>query len=358
MILLAIEPPVLTPYYAIIKWVLIIEMALVAIVGITAILFQWLLVRRRKRSMMLVHETKTYFLGLVNKKHPFAFSQFPSRLRDISAVLAAIVELDKEEKDPQWGLLKREICREYLLPQARNLIKRPHWTSKLKALRCFIHYSEHKDENAILRQLNHKIPVVRFTAAHAAIKIGTDNALFELINVMNSSSRFLRQPVREALLKGGEKTFLYVEKRLESETDPYARLSCIEIAKERMNDHIVSLIEKDLHAEHKNLRIGAIKALGHYKNPRSARLLIPLLQDPEWEVRALAARSLGYQEAKESASALETLLKDQTWWVRMNSALALKRLGSEGIEILKGLQPDTDLYAYEAAHYVLSVEGE
>lgn len=354
MIVLATGPPIFTPYYAIIKWVMIIEMILVFLVGMFGILLQGMLAKRKKRSERLQHDVTIYFRNMVEERRSFKRAKLPAQFKNISAILAAILALDREVgTKPAWQQIRDEIGMQYLLPKARRLIKRPRWTNKLKALRCFSFFSEPQDEKAIFKLLDHKIPVVRYAAAHAAAHIGTENALKELIDMMSRSTRFLRHPIHDALMKAGEKTFAYVEKRLETETNAYARLSCIEMAWERMNDHLVSLIEKDLHAEHKNLRIGAIRAFGHYKSRRSIELLLPLLHDAEWEIRALSARSLGYLEATEAAEELVKLCSDKVWWVRMNAALALKRLGNEGKSRLEGLQPDADRFAYETAQYVL-----
>ncbi|OGN57130.1 MAG: hypothetical protein A3D96_04890 [Chlamydiae bacterium RIFCSPHIGHO2_12_FULL_44_59] len=176
-----------------------------------------------------------------------------------------------------------------------------------------------------------------------------------ILDEMNQVNRFLRLPFRAALSSGDSHTFGYLESRLESDKDPFIRVSCLEVLSSHMNTHISALARKDLYTPSKNLRIAAIRALGHAPDPQNVTALLSLLKDPAWEIRAIAARSLGYLKAKEALSELTSLLKDEIWWVRINSAIALKRLGEEGKKKLEQQNPQEDKYAYQIAQYILNV---
>ncbi len=353
-----IEAPILTPYYDIITWILIIEFIAVILIGGLGLSLQGILSRRKKKKARTRGALKSTLLQMIDEKKHFTLSKFPSRLLDLSAMLAAIIEIDDQSPPPHWEVIKKEIQEQYLLPQARQYAKSPRWTQKLNAARCFALSPKAEDEQTIVHLLQHKVPIIKSVSSHAAVTIGSETSLDAILSTMNKSTHYLRHPFHDALSKGGDKIFTYLEKRLESETNPYTRVSCIEVLMNQMNDHILSLIEKDLHAEHKNLKIAAIRALGHFKSERSIQLLLPLLNDLEWEVRATAARSLGYLEAKQALQPLSDLCRDTTWWVRMNSALALKRLGKEGEQLLREQKPEVDRYAYEIAQYALSVHEE
>ena len=53
---------------------------------------------------------------------------------------------------------------------------------------------------------------------------------------------------------------------------------------------------------------------------------------------------------------MDRVLTDPSWWVRLRSALALRRLGADGVALLEARRPEDDMYAYEMAQYVLQLD--
>lgn len=274
-------------------------------------------------------------------------------LSSIPILAPMIRRIDSETTDPLWPSLRNSLIEAFLLPQAQHDAYSRRWTHRMHAIGAFLLSPDVRYEPHILHLLHDPVPLVQYTAATCAAKLGTPESTNALIDAMNRSDRFLRHPYREAFMKGNPRSFTHLEAQLERDKDPLSRVSCLEVLATRMNPHIADLAERDLYAPQKNLRIAAIRALGHFPDPKSITSLIPLLKDPEWEVRALAARSLGYLRAPEALSALIPLLSDSVWWVRLNGALALKRLGEEGKQILKRQGPQEGQLASDIAHYVL-----
>lgn len=357
--MIEIEPPVLTPYYGIVMWVMIVQAVIVVLVAAVALSMQGFLKKRREMHKKERTRLQKKLKEAVEKQAPFESLSLDKERFDVSNVLLAVMDMDKEANaHSSWSALRSHLQDTYVLPKARKLGRHLRWTSKLKAARCFANFPKSEDEDKILSFLNHKIPIIKYTAAYAAGSLGSPRAIDAILKEMNHSTRYMRHPFHEALKKGGDKVYHYLEKRLEKEKNPSTRVSCLEVLSEKMNSSIAHLLEHDLKSPHKNLKIAAIRALGHYKDRYSVGLLVPHLLDKEWEVRAITARSLGYLHAKEALSKLSKLLHDPIWWVRINAALALKRMGVEGKEHLKAQDPHKDPFAYEIARYVLALEED
>ncbi|OGN63362.1 MAG: hypothetical protein A3E80_02900 [Chlamydiae bacterium RIFCSPHIGHO2_12_FULL_49_9] len=339
--------------YEIIQWLLIIQFSIIGVHTIAALVSTPLSSFFSKRREQKLAIFKKNLLICAREKTECSLARVPPRLRKIPFLIPIMLQIDGEIKDPNWDRIKKSIFQNVLFPIAQKLTYSRKWAERIQAVGCFLYLSDKQNEKYILHLLGDSIPIVQYSAAYCAAKLGTSECVNAIINEMNRSNRFLRHPFREALLKGDDSSFEFLEARLEQDADPVARLSCLEVLSHHMNAHIADLAERDLHAPSKNLRIAAIRALGHYFDPKSHRPLIDLLKDPEWEIRAIAARALGYLKAQEALSELSSLLKDPVWWVRMNGALALKRLGEEGIKKLQQRQENQS--ADEIARYVLTL---
>lgn len=338
------------PFLELVRWFLIgqfifIGIHLLVASSLTPILSFF--AKRKKRKSMALKQT------LVHHLQQQTIPRLPRRLRVTSVLLPTLIAFDQEAKGTHWNEIKGPFFEAILFPRARKWTYSSKWTKRIEAVGCFLSFVDPKNEPYILHLLKDPIPMVQYGAAFCAAKLGTIACTNAILDAMNQSDRFLRHPFREAFFKGDERSFKYIEERLESDADPLTHVSCFEVLSQKMNSNIADLARQDLHASHKNLRIAAIRALGHFRDPKSGSALLDLLGDPEWEVRAIAARSLGYLQAKEALFQLAALLKDKVWWVRMNSALALKRLGEEGRKMLEMQNPKEDRFAYEIAQYVL-----
>ena len=104
------------------------------------------------------------------------------------------------------------------------------------------------------------------------------------------------------------------------------------------------------------LRAASARALGKLRDGHSVPVLVRLLSDPVWYVRAAAARALGALPLDKSASlALGRALRDPTWWVRAKAAQSLSLHGADGVEALISAVGGGDRYASEMALSTLAV---
>lgn len=340
------------PYFEIIQWVLIIQIAIIGFHVLFALIIAPMIRASAERKQKENAFLRGKLLTCIQQRSEWSSLKIPSYLCTIPFLLPTMIKIDEEMKDAHWDKMKAAIFKTLLLPRAQKLTYAKRWTKRIQAVGCFLFIADKTNEPYLLDLLRDSTPIIQYSAAYSAAKLGTAPCANAIIDEMNQVNRFLRLPFHEALSRGDPQIFQHLESRLENDTNSYAQVSCLEVLSDHMNAHVAELARKDLYTTNKNLRLAAIRALGHYSNPQSVSSLISLLKDPEWEIRAIAARSLGYLGAKEALSELSLLLKDKIWWVRMNSAIALKRLGNEGKKIL---EEQKDPHAYEIAQYVLKL---
>ncbi len=341
------------PSLEIVKWIMITQFVFIGLHIVLIFILRPLktfFLRRKNRNLLTI---KKKLLQCYEQRMDWSALQLPYRLCTIEFLVPVIREIDQEKKDSCWYQIRNSIFDNILFSQAKKYTYSMRWSNRIQAIGCFLLFPEEKNEPYVLHLLNDSVPLIQYSAAYCATKIGSAPCINAIIDKMNQVDRFLRHPFREALLQGNDQVFIHLEQRMEIDKNPYTHVSCLEVLSQRMNAHVAALVKEDLDSASKNLRIAAIRALGHYPDSTSVFLLINFLNDPEWEVRAIAARSLGYLKAKEALSVLTLLLKDKVWWVRMNGALALMRLGQEGRKKLEMQSPQEDKFAYEISQYVL-----
>ncbi|MGM9988065.1 MAG: HEAT repeat domain-containing protein [Bacillaceae bacterium] len=106
----------------------------------------------------------------------------------------------------------------------------------------------------------------------------------------------------------------------------------------------------------KELKLACIKYFIKIKNGKAKELLIKLLQDENWEIRALSATALNHYKEQAVRDALKEVVKDENWYVRQNAARTLFYLATskrELFDIING----TDKYASDAMLSILSEEN-
>jgi HEAT repeat protein len=93
-----------------------------------------------------------------------------------------------------------------------------------------------------------------------------------------------------------------------------------------MGPGVFEVLVDTLHSRSKDIRLGAIEALGDSGDSRAVPSLVPLLKDPDNEIRWETALALGMLDDKEVIPALRDALRDKDRFVREGAALSLERL--------------------------------
>jgi HEAT repeat protein len=103
-----------------------------------------------------------------------------------------------------------------------------------------------------------------------------------------------------------------------------------------MGPEVFGVLVENLDSRSKDIRLGAIEALGDSGDPRAVTSLTPLLQDPDNEIRWETALALGMLDDKGVIPSLKAALRDRDRFVREGAALSLERLSWSPENLLEG----------------------
>jgi len=102
-----------------------------------------------------------------------------------------------------------------------------------------------------------------------------------------------------------------------------------------MGPEVFGVLVENLDSRSKDIRLGAIEALGDSGDPRAVTPLTPLLHDPDNEIRWETALALGMLDDRVVIPALKEALRDRDRFVRNGAALSLERLSWEPENLLE-----------------------
>ena len=94
-----------------------------------------------------------------------------------------------------------------------------------------------------------------------------------------------------------------------------------------MGQEVVDFLLEALISGNKDIRLGAVEALGEIRDPTTVNPIITLLEDRDNEIRWEAALALGEIGDTSAIEPLEQTLRDCDRYVRYGAALALSKLG-------------------------------
>ena len=86
-------------------------------------------------------------------------------------------------------------------------------------------------------------------------------------------------------------------------------------------------------------------------------VLLRLLADSDWRVRAQAARALGALRCSVAVAQLTDAVRDPSWWVRYRSALALAQIGGPARSALMELTHCDDRMACDMSTLVAGLSS-
>jgi len=151
------------------------------------------------------------------------------------------------------------------------------WAMRSAVCRALGQLGQASTVPVLIDALGDEVEIVRKSAAVALGEIGDEAAVPALMDALNDSFYSVRYPAMKALVKIGAPA-----------VEPL----------------LAALGETGVAG-----RVYAIEALGEIGDRRAISVLIDVLGDPDWAIRAPAARALGSFDSGRSRTALETLLE-------------------------------------------------
>ncbi len=137
------------------------------------------------------------------------------------------------------------------------------------------------------------------------------------------------------------------------EKDPKMRLLYLDILAARFDSDVVTYIKQDLVNSDDKIRLRAVKILASFPSEETEKLILPFLEDTNYLIRAEVIKSLSVLLGNNAINYLEKALSDEEWWVRLQAALALKRMGNVGENLLKSKRSEENQRVFDVCQYAL-----
>ncbi len=272
------------------------------------------------------------------------------------AVLEVLQRVSASVSGDAWERLVTEVRRAPWLERIRRYSKSPAWWRRLSAAQAIAVVARDEDLPVLERLVSDPHAVVQLATVGALRRVDCRALVDTALRLAESSGSVVRHFLLEALAESPGLDVELVRRRLaEPRSDEEAR-TLMDLVQELARPEF--LADAIPHATNPNLevRISLARVLGRLPHPAASDTLCRLLADEAWQVRAQAAVGLGAIGAREAAVSLRDALRDPSWWVRLRAALALRRLGEDGIRMLRGFRPEEDRYGFEMSRYVLDLD--
>lgn len=335
--------------------ILVFEFGLICL-GTIAVFF-YRTIRRYKRNR--VYEArkylKDYFQVCFQTKKLSYPEGLPPDWHTLEYLIPVMEELQELYQNDLsfWPQMSDAIFEGLLLPIARREANSNSWLERHWALRCFNLAPRNRDLNIMLQFLNDPVPHNRFAIVGTLMSVADKNVIDQLLQVMATESRHSRGLYNIAFKHLSSKLLDHVREYLHSVKDVAIRRICWDILERSPQLTEFNEALKDTRRSNTSLRMSAVRFLAKFDIEQIRPLIYELLEDPQWELRALAAKIIGDKQDLQGLFKLREKLKDPKWWVRMNSALSLEKMGSAGIKVLEQIREEDDRFAYETVKYVL-----
>lgn len=216
--------------------------------------------------------------------------------------------------------------------------------------------------NFLMNNCNNKSIYVQVNVLKALANLGDYDYYIEgLKRILNSNTLMHRKIIIESLVhfnKINPKLNHELIKELNSENveldviiiNYYTSIKCGEVSS------VMYQLLEDKNTD-KEILIASIKYFleNDYKDVKD--ILIRLLNDENWEIRAISATAIRNYNGKDVINALKKSITDNVWYVRQNSARSLEFLIKDKDKILSIIDK-TDRYAYDAILNVLSEKNK
>ncbi len=235
-----------------------------------------------------------------------------------------------------------------ILRDARSLL----WWHRFDAARLLSVVGHEDDAGLIAALLDDRSPAVRLVAIDAAARLKARPLLQQELDTLHlrqdavqayQFAALARQPaiVAEALID-----------RLTPEAPVAALNSWIDMAGALASPAALDRVRELATHPAPEVRLHVARALRRHAEPDTPPVLVKLLADTDWRVRAQASRALGALRCGIAIKELAQAVRDRSWWVRYRSALALAQIGGRAREELHALMTCDDPMARDMSTLV------
>lgn len=230
-------------------------------------------------------------------------------------------------------------------PWVAKVLRRGHsmfWWRRFDAARLFSIVGGPEDVTLVAALLSDPNPAVRLVAIDAAARLGGRLVDLEL-DALPGRQDAVQQYQFAALNRHPAIVAAALVPRLRADVPPVMLNAWIDAAGASANPVALWQVRDLALHPAADVRLHVARALRRHAEPETAPVLLRLLADDDWRVRAQAARALGALRVTSAAGPLTEAVSDRAWWVRYRAALALAQIGGEArerlLEVSRGPDP-------------------
>jgi HEAT repeat protein len=240
-----------------------------------------------------------------------------------------------------------------ILKHARSRL----WWRRFDAARLLCVVGGEEDGDLIARLIDDKSPAVRLVAMDAAARLKGRPLVDHELETL---------PLRQDAVQAYQIAALSRHPRLVAEAlvarlthdAPIASLNAwIDASGALANPHALERARELASHPAPEVRLHVARALRRYADPDTPPVLLRLLADSDWRVRAQAARALGALRCGAAIAQLTEAVRDPAWWVRYRSALALAQIGGSARSALMELTQCDDRMACDMSTLVAGLSS-
>lgn len=316
------------------------------------------------RARMQQHDQRRdRYVALLSRHLAFQNCTDPitSAMTEDPAFLDALIDVRNAVAGPELETLRGIVTRHGVISRQVRRLESPFPLGR--RLRAAVALAEIGDETSatvLMDHLEDREPEIRIQAARGLGRIQWTPAIDEIVWRFSVEIPWVRTRFSDTLAGFGPKAtwpllaYIRINHRFET-TGP--ALAIRTLGQIQDLQAVKPLLEILAEANHLEIKIPAVEALGELGSPEAIPALDALAISDDWELRAKTATALGSIGDPSSTQTLRAALRDPNWWVRRNAAAAIARL-PRGIETLYEALNDTDPYAADAAAGALTDAGE
>jgi len=229
------------------------------------------------------------------------------------------------------------------------------WWHRLEAARALSLVAGPRERDAVAELLGDPHPAVQIAAAAAVPRVADPVILGQVFDRLDRLPKVVRHYLTSVLAQTRSAAGSALAERIRRDA-PFPQLAAwIELAESIDDQGAVQAAMAHLGHGAAAVRRSLARALRRRPGPDSERVLLVLLRDPDFSVRAAAARTLGELGPTSVVPALAPLLGDDVWIVRLRAAIALAQAGERGRAVLRAARTGADRFARDMASMVVGL---
>lgn len=272
-------------------------------------------------------------------------------LRSLSRLATQQVTFERQQLLAR--ALRDEPWVQKILGHARSRL----WWRRFDGARLLSVVGREEDAGLIAVLLDDSSPAVRLVAMDAAARLKARPLLHQELDTLHLRQDAVQAYQHAALARQPQIVAEALIDRLTPEAPTPALNSWIDTAGALASPAALDRVRELAAHPAPEVRLHVARALRRHAEPETPPVLVKLLADPDWRVRAQASRALGALRCGIATRQLAQAVRDRSWWVRYRSALALAQIGGPARDALHGLMTCDDPMARDMSTLVFGLSS-